>query len=174
MRLGEHIWGEEAQEAAAQLVVLEPGAQLPHPRASNRQLHLIAAHSDEPDDDFLARVGVRLSSIPVPVKEAIYCLNGSAGWKAALRRANIARRIARILSKSAGELTLTSPRVGEAQFTLELLTVVELVRRDYPDLNVNFRTSALAELDSEASDTTWHSSVIRFAPAPEKTTDEAA
>lgn len=174
MRLGQHIWGAEALEAVAKLVVLEPAAELPLPRASNQQLNLIAAHSDETNAEFLHRVGARLKRISVPVMDAFLCLNGDSGWKATLSRIGLARRIAANLSMPGGQLWLLSPQTSDAQVSLELLTLVELVRRDYPGLSIHFRTGTDEEPESDTSDSTPSQSKIRFEDLPRATDDVAA
>ncbi len=174
MRLGQHLWGAEALEAVAQLVVLEPAAELPRRRASNQQLNLIAAHSDETNAEFLHRVGARLKRISVPVKDAFLCLNGDSGWTATLSRIALARRIAASLSMSGGRLSLLSPQTSDAQVSLELLTLVELVRRDYPGLSIHFRTGTDDALESDTSDITPSQSMTRFEDLPQETDDVAA
>jgi hypothetical protein len=174
MRLGQHMWGAEALEAVAQLVVLEPAADLPRPRAANQQLNLIAAHIDETSDEFLHRVGARLKRISVPVMDAFLCLNGDTGWKATLSRIGLARRIAASLSISGGQLWVLSPQTSDAQVSLELLTLVELVRRGHPGLNIHFRTGTGAEPESDTSDNTPSQYKIRFEDLPRATDDVAA
>lgn len=174
MRLGQHLWGAEALEAVAQLVVLEPAAELPRQRASNKQLNLIVAHSDETNAEFLHRVGARLKRISVPVMHAFLCLNGDSGWTATLGRIALARRIAASLSISGGQLWLLSPRTSDAQVSFELLALVELVRRDYPGLSIHFRTGTDEEPDSDTSVGIPSQTKMRFEDLPQATDDVAA
>jgi hypothetical protein len=162
MHLGQHLWRADALEALAQLVVLEPAAKLPRRRASLQQLNLIAAHGDETNAEFLHRVGARLKRISVPVMDAFICLNGDSGWKATLSRIGLARRIAASLSMSGGQLWLLSPQTSDSQGPLELLTLVELVRRDYPGLNMHLRTGPDDALESDTLDSKPSPSRFRF------------
>jgi hypothetical protein len=178
MSLGRHIWGGEALEAVAELVVLEPSAALPQPRASNRQLNrqlnLIAAHGGETNAEFLNRVEAKMRRISLPLKNAFLCLNGDSGWKATLGRAAIARRIAATLSMSGGQLSLLSAQASNPQVSMELLTLVELVRRDYPGLNIQFLIGSRDERDGDTASSAWGEATSRLKDSPRVTNDEAA
>jgi hypothetical protein len=143
MRLGQYLWGKEALAAEAQLVVLEHAALLPTLNHSKSHLNLIAAQTAETDVEFLNRIDAKLKKLTTPVKEAFFCLNETGGWKRTLNRISVARRITETLSQSNGRLSVISPRISDAQVSLELLTIVELIRRDYPLLNIQFRTAPL-------------------------------
>jgi hypothetical protein len=162
MRLGQYLWGKEALEAEAQLVVLEHAATLPNLHHSKSSLNLIAAHTAETDVEFLNRIDAKLNKLSTPVKEAFFCLNETGGWKRTLNRIGIARRITVTLAQSGGRLSVISPRLSDAQVSLELLTIVELIRRDYPLLNIQFRTGSLEDEEIQTvSQATTASKIVR-------------
>lgn len=144
MRLGQHLWGDEALEGASELMVLEPLAVLPSTRAQSHQLCMITSHADESYEAFLKRVESRVGRLKLPVRSAYLCLNPDTGWKVTLARAHVCRLLAATVTRAKGHLTLLSPRTGVPQVALELLTLVDLIRQDFPNLDVRLQTETPA------------------------------
>ncbi len=93
----------------------------------------------EDEGAFLQGLQHRLGKIPMRIGQATLCMNAYVGWDAVRRRLAMARAIARSLHASLGKLVLMSPCLDEPRVTVELLTLIELLRRDHPALEVSIQ-----------------------------------